>query len=467
MKKVVTRFAPSPTGQLHIGGARTALFSWLLARHFDGIFHLRIEDTDVERSKQEYTDTILESMSWLGLNWDGEIVYQSKRNERYHEVIDILLQTGHAYWCHCSIEQIEKMREEARQKGEKPRYNGCCREKKLSASPSGVVRLKIPSEGQVTFNDLVKGQVTVQNTELDDMVLQRSDGTPTYQLAVVVDDHDMQVTHIIRGDDHVSNTPKQILIYNALGWETPIFGHIPMILGSDRQKLSKRHGARAVIEYQEDGFLPEAMLNYLVRLGWSYGDQEIFTLQELINFFDGTNLHSAPAAFNIEKLLWLNAHYLRRLPISQIANLMLPFVRREGFTHITKERIETVLPLYIERANTLKELVYLMKPVLISVSELTYKEDDIKKIVTNESKVHLDRLRNLLEAETNFEPLYIEQLIHKYITSNNLKFKEIGPILRLAVSGVLGGPSLQELIVVIGKKEVLARLDKLKFQLNI
>lgn len=465
MKKVVTRFAPSPTGQLHIGGARTALFSWLLARHFDGIFHLRIEDTDLERSKQEYTDTILESMSWLGLNWDGEIVYQSKRNERYHEVIDILLQTGHAYWCHCSIEQIEKMREEARQKGEKPRYNGCCREKKLSANPSGVVRLKVPSEGQVTFNDLVKGQVTVQNTELDDMVLQRSDGTPTYQLAVVVDDHDMQVTHIIRGDDHVSNTPKQILIYNALGWEIPIFGHIPMILGSDRQKLSKRHGARAVIEYQEDGFLPEAMLNYLVRLGWSYGDQEIFTLQELIIFFDGTNLHSAPAAFNIEKLLWLNAHYLRRLPVSQIANLMLPFVRKEGFTHITKERIEAVLPLYVERADTLKELVYLMKPVLISASDLTYKEDDIKKIVTNESKGHLDRLRNLLEAEINFEPLYIEQLIHEYITSNNLKFKEIGPILRLAVSGVLGGPSLQELIVVIGKKEVLARLDKLRFQL--
>ncbi|OMQ04638.1 glutamate--tRNA ligase [Lawsonia intracellularis] len=465
MKKVVTRFAPSPTGQLHIGGARTALFSWLLARHFDGIFHLRIEDTDLERSKQEYTDTILESMSWLGLNWDGEIVYQSKRNERYHEVIDILLQTGHAYWCHCSIEQIEKMREEARQKGEKPRYNGCCREKKLSANPSGVVRLKVPSEGQVTFNDLVKGQVTVQNTELDDMVLQRSDGTPTYQLAVVVDDHDMQVTHIIRGDDHVSNTPKQILIYNALGWEIPIFGHIPMILGSDRQKLSKRHGARAVIEYQEDGFLPEAMLNYLVRLGWSYGDQEIFTLQELISFFDGTNLHSAPAAFNIEKLLWLNAHYLRRLPVSQIANLMLPFVRKEGFTHITKERIEAVLPLYVERADTLKELVYLMKPVLISASDLTYKEDDIKKIVTNESKGHLDRLRNLLEAEINFEPLYIEQLIHEYITSNNLKFKEIGPILRLAVSGVLGGPSLQELIVVIGKKEVLARLDKLRFQL--
>lgn len=467
MKKVVTRFAPSPTGQLHIGGARTALFSWLLAKHFDGIFHLRIEDTDLERSKQEYTDTILKSMSWLGLNWDGEIVYQSKRSERYHEVIDILLQTGHAYWCHCSIEQVEKMRNEARQKGEKPRYNGCCREKKLPFNPSAVVRLKVPSEGQVTFNDLVKGQITVQNTELDDMVLQRSDGTPTYQLAVVVDDHDMQVTHVIRGDDHVSNTPKQILIYNALGWKIPIFGHIPMILGSDRQKLSKRHGARAVIEYQEDGFLPEAVLNYLVRLGWSYGDQEIFTLQELISFFDGTNLHSAPAAFNIEKLLWLNAHYLRRLPVSQIANLMLPFVRKEGFTHITKERIKTILPLYLERADTLKGLVYLIKPVLISASELTYKEDDIKKIVTNESKKHLDRLRNLLEAETNFEPLYIEQLIHKYITGNNLKFKEVGPILRLAISGVLIGPNLQELIVIIGKKEVLARLDKLRFNLNM
>lgn len=464
MKKVVTRFAPSPTGNLHIGGARTALFSWLLARHFNGIFQLRIEDTDAERSRQEYTDTILESMLWLGLNWDGEVVYQSKRNERYHEVIDLLIQTGHAYWCHCSIEQIESMRESARQKGEKPRYNGCCREKNLTASPYGVVRLKVPSEEYITFNDLVKGQITVQNLELDDMVLQRSDGTPTYQLAVVVDDHDMKVTHVIRGDDHVSNTPKQILIYNALGWETPIFGHIPMILGSDRQKLSKRHGARAVIEYQEEGFLPEAVINYLVRLGWSHGDQEIFTMQELISFFDGTNLHNAPAAFNIEKLLWLNAHYIRSLPISQITNLILPFVRRECFTSTTKEKLETILPLYIERASTLKELAYLMRPMLISFLEITYKEDDIKKIITKKNREHLQILRNKLEVETNFKPLYIEQLIHNYIISNNLKFKDIGPILRLAISGVLGGPSLSELIAILGKEEVIARIDKLQQQ---
>lgn len=248
MSKIITRFAPSPTGHLHIGGARTALFCWLLARHYGGEFRLRIEDTDTERSKQEYTDAILASMRWLGLDWDGELTYQTQRTDRYNEVIDKMIESGHAYWCSCTPEEVEAMREAARAKGEKPRYDGRCRERGLDAGPGRVVRLKIPTEGRVVFDDMVKGHIATDVSELDDMILRRSDGMPTYNMAVVVDDHDMGITHVIRGDDHVSNTPKQILIYQALGWELPVFGHVPMILGKDRQKLSKRHGARSVVE---------------------------------------------------------------------------------------------------------------------------------------------------------------------------------------------------------------------------
>ena len=269
MNKVVTRFAPSPTGHLHIGGARTAIFCWLLARHFGGEFHLRIEDTDLLRSKQEYTDSILASMRWLGLDWDGPLNYQTQRTELYNSYVDKLLETGHAYWCSCTPEEVEAMREKARAQGLKPRYNGCCRERNLGPGEGRCVRLKAPQAGKVVFDDMVKGRIAVDVSELDDMVIRRADGMPTYNMAVVVDDYEMGITHVIRGDDHVSNTPRQILIYEALGLPVPTFGHVPMILGPDRQKLSKRHGARAVIEYQNDGLLPQALVNYLVRLGWS------------------------------------------------------------------------------------------------------------------------------------------------------------------------------------------------------
>ena len=277
MDKVITRFAPSPTGHLHIGGARTALFCWLLARHYGGEFRLRIEDTDLERSKQEYTDSILASMRWLGLDWDGELAYQTQRTDLYNAAVDRLLETGKAYWCSCTPEDVEAMREAARARGDKPRYDGRCRDKHLGPAPGSVVRLNVaavmPDGGRIVFDDMVKGHIAVDVDELDDMILRRSDGMPTYNMAVVVDDHDMGVTHVIRGDDHVSNTPKQILLYKALGWDLPVFGHVPMILGPDRQKLSKRHGARAVVEYQNDGLLPAALVNCLVRLGWSHGDQ--------------------------------------------------------------------------------------------------------------------------------------------------------------------------------------------------
>ena len=278
MSDVVTRFAPSPTGHLHIGGARTAIFCWLLARHYGGRFHLRIEDTDLLRSKQEYTDSILASMRWLGLDWDGGLTYQTRRTDLYNSYVDKLLETGHAYWCSCTPEEVEAMREEARQNGLKPRYNGHCRTRDLGPGEGRCVRLKTPLTGKVVFDDMVKGKIAVDVGELDDMVIRRADGMPTYNMAVVVDDHEMGITHVIRGDDHVSNTPRQILIYEALGLPVPRFGHVPMILGPDRQKLSKRHGARAVIEYQKDGLLPQALVSYLVRLGWSHGNQELFSL---------------------------------------------------------------------------------------------------------------------------------------------------------------------------------------------
>ncbi|MDE7064040.1 MAG: glutamate--tRNA ligase, partial [Desulfovibrionaceae bacterium] len=321
MSKVVTRFAPSPTGHLHIGGARTAIFCWLLARHFGGEFRLRIEDTDLLRSKQEYTDSILASMRWLGLDWDGEPTYQTQRTDVYNKYVDRLLETGHAYWCSCTPEEVEAMREQARARGRKPRYDGRCRTRDVGPGEGHCVRLKAPVTGKVVFDDLVKGPIAVDVSELDDMVLRRSDGMPTYNMAVVVDDYEMGVTHVLRGDDHVSNTPKQILIYEALGLPLPRFGHVPMILGPDRQKLSKRHGARAVIEYEQDGLLPQALVNYLVRLGWSHGDQEIFAPDELVALFDGAGLNAAPAAFDPDKLQWLNAHYMRSMPPTELASM--------------------------------------------------------------------------------------------------------------------------------------------------
>ena len=282
---IVTRFAPSPTGQLHIGGARTAIFSWLLARQAGGRFLLRIEDTDTVRSQAAYTEGILASMKWLGLDWDDEPIYQTQRFDIYNQYIDRMVEAGSAYWCSCTPEEVEAMRETARANGTKPKYDGRCRERGLGPGPGRVVRLKAPLGGSTIMDDLVHGPVSFENTELDDMILRRSDNTPTYNLAVVVDDATMGVTHVIRGDDHINNTPKQILIYNALGFPLPVFGHVPMILGPDKKKLSKRHGATAVYEYEAEGILPEAMLNCLVRLGWSFGDQEVFTREELIKHF--------------------------------------------------------------------------------------------------------------------------------------------------------------------------------------
>ena len=460
MSKIITRFAPSPTGHLHIGGARTALFCWLLARHYGGEFRLRIEDTDTERSKQEYTDAILASMRWLGLDWDGELTYQTQRTDRYNEVIDKMIESGHAYWCSCTPEEVEAMREAAHAKGEKPRYDGRCRERGLDAGPGRVVRLKIPTEGRVVFDDMVKGHIATDVSELDDMILRRSDGMPTYNMAVVVDDHDMGITHVIRGDDHVSNTPKQILIYQALGWELPVFGHVPMILGKDRQKLSKRHGARSVVEYQNDGLLPHALVNCLVRLGWSHGDQELFSMQELIDLFDGKNLNSSASAFDPDKLLWFNAHYLRETPLDDLARLVLPFIHQKGFTGATEASIEPLVPLYRERAKNLIELADGIAQLLYKSADLPYDEAGVAKWLTDEGKEHVKVIRDQLAALPSFDKESIEHVIHSYVESLGVKFKMVAQPVRVAITGVIGGPGLPEFMLAIGKDETLARMDR-------
>lgn len=462
MSKVITRFAPSPTGHLHIGGARTALFCWLLSRHYGGEFRLRIEDTDTERSKQEYTDSILASMRWLGLDWDGDLTYQSRRTDLYNAAVDKMLETGHAYWCSCTAEEVEAMREEARANGGKPRYDGRCRSRNLGPAQGSVVRLNtsaVMPEGRVVFDDMVKGHIAVDVAELDDMILRRSDGMPTYNMAVVVDDHDMEISHVLRGDDHVSNTPKQILIYKALGWELPVFGHVPMILGPDKQKLSKRHGARAVVEYQQDGLLPQALVNCLVRLGWSHGDQEVFTQDELVQCFDGTSLNVSAACFDFEKLDWFNAHYLRETPLDRLVELVTPFLKAKGYD-AAPEQILALVPLFTERAGNLLQLADALAGVLLPASDVVYDEKASAKTLTDESRAHLKALHAVLGQIANFDTPGLDAALNAYVADNNLKFKQIAPSLRLSLMGNLSGPHLPDLMAAMGKDAALARIAR-------
>ena len=456
---VVTRFAPSPTGHLHIGGARTAIFCWLLSRHYNGKFLLRIEDTDRERSKEEYTASILASMSWLGLDPDEPPVYQSQRMPRYAEAIEQIVASGHGYWCSCTSEEVEAMREKARAAGEKPCYDGRCRTKNLGPGPGRVVRLKTPEAGPITLHDTVKGDITVDASELDDMVLYRSDGTPTYNMAVVVDDVDMGVTHVIRGDDHVNNTHKQILIFQALGHELPVFGHVPMILGPDRQKLSKRHGAKAAVEYEKDGLLPAALVNYLVRLGWSHGDQELFTVQQLIDSFDGMSLNRAASSFDPEKLLWVNAHHMRETSAAELARLVRPFLEAD-VAETDDARLEAAAVLFHQRAATLVDLAREVRALLLPAHALPYAPGAKEKALTRESRPHLAALRDVFAAVEDWNEEVLHDALQGYVATANIKFKVIGPIMRLAVMGSLGGPGLSEAMAFLGRKETLARMDK-------
>src|SRR5512137_1079971 len=367
-KKVRTRFAPSPTGFLHIGGARTALFAWLYARHYDGQFILRIEDTDQLRSTEESTRAILDAMTWLGLDWDEGPFFQAQRVDMHREMVRKLLDEGKAYYCVCAPKELEEKRKRALAEGRKPKYDGTCRDKNLPKTANAAVRFRCPHTGVTIVNDLVKGIITFNNEELDDLIIERRDGYPTYNFAVVVDDAEMEITHVIRGDDHVNNTPRQILLYEALGYEVPQFGHVSMIMGSDKTRLSKRHGATSVMAYKEMGYLPEALVNYLVRLGWSYGDQEIFSLDELIRFFTLDSVGKSAAIFNPEKLLWLNQHYIKECPQERIVEEMLPFWKQLGVNTNDQDFLRHVADDVKSRVKTLTEL---------AESSLFYFTDDV------------------------------------------------------------------------------------------
>ncbi|WP_147822234.1 glutamate--tRNA ligase [Salidesulfovibrio onnuriiensis] len=464
MSKTVSRFAPSPTGFLHIGGARTALFAWLLARSEGGEFVLRIEDTDRERSTQEAIDAIIDAMAWLGLEHDGEIVFQSGNADRHNEVIDQLIANGHAYYCDCTKEQVDAMRELAMKEGRKPKYDGTCRGKNLGPGEGRVVRLRVPESGSTGFNDMVKGPISVENVELDDMILRRSDGTPTYNLAVVVDDHDMGVTKVLRGDDHVNNTPRQILIYQAMGWEIPRFGHVPMILGPDKKKLSKRHGALSVMEYEKMGYLPEAVINYLVRLGWSHGDQELFTREELVEHFSTDGLGNSPSVFDLTKFEWVNSQYMQQADPERIADMVMDFLEREvgaeEAAKVERDYVARVVPLLQPRAKSIVDMVEQARVFLVDVSHLQYDEAAVKKFLTPEAKAMLEELLERFEAVEELTHDSVEEVLKGYVNEKGLKFKDVGQPVRTAVSGGAPSPGLYDMLPVLGKEQTVARIRR-------
>jgi glutamyl-tRNA synthetase len=454
-----TRFAPSPTGYLHIGGARTALYSWLYARKHGGRFVLRIEDTDRERSTEASVNAILEGMTWLGLEYDEGPFYQTQRFERYGEVIQQLLDKGLAYHCYCSREELDTMREEAMAKKEKPRYNGRCRMR--SDVPEGVepvIRFKNPTEGAVVINDLIKGKVVIQNSELDDLIIARSDGTPTYNLTVVVDDWDMEVSHVIRGDDHLNNTPRQINLLRALGVEPPIYAHAPMILGDDGKRLSKRHGAVSVMQYREDGILPEALLNYLVRLGWSHGDQEVFSIDEMIELFDIKDVNAAASMFNREKLLWLNQQYIINAAPEYIAHHLGIHLGELGIDPTEGPDILEVVKAQQERAQTLVEMAEISRFIYQDFDE--YDEKAAKKHLRPVAKEPLEKMREALSALSDWTAENLHQTVETVSEALELKMGKVAQPLRVAVVGRAASPGIDVTLQLIGKDACLRRLDK-------
>lgn len=455
---LVTRFAPSPTGYLHVGGARTALFSWLYARKKGGKFILRIEDTDLERSTQASVDAILEGMQWLGLDHDEGPYYQTKRFDLYKEVVAQLLAEGKAYKCFCTVEEVDAMREAQMAAGEKPKYNGMWRDRTdHPADKPYVIRFKNPLDGVVVIDDLIKGRIEIANAELDDLIIARSDGTPTYNLTVVVDDWKMGITHVIRGDDHVNNTPRQMNILAALGADIPQYAHVPMILGDDGKRLSKRHGAVGVMQYRDNGFLPEALLNYLVRLGWSHGDQEIFSLDELVQLFDLSACNRAPSAFNTDKLIWLNQHYMKTLPAEQVA--------KQLSWHLTEQQLNTehgpaiteVIKVQAERVKTLKELVEVSRYFYEDFAE--FEENAAKKHLRGVAAEPLALVKAKLAELASWTSEAIHQQINAAAEELGLGMGKVGMPLRVAVTGGGNSPALDITLQLIGKERVLSRIE--------
>ncbi|RPJ18052.1 MAG: glutamate--tRNA ligase [Desulfobacteraceae bacterium] len=458
MDTIVTRFPPSPTGFLHVGGARTALFNWLYARHMNGRFVLRIEDTDTERSTQASVDAIFEALEWLGIEWDEGPYFQSKRFNIYLEYIQNLIDSGNAYYCTCSPEKIEEMRKVAMATGKKPKYDGTCREMGLKNSDKAVVRIKAPLTGTTIVHDVIKNNIVFQNTELDDFVIRRSDGTPTYNLAVVIDDITMGINTIIRGDDHVNNTPKQIMIYNALGAKLPVFGHVPMVLGSDRTRLSKRHGAMSVTEYREMGYLPDAFINYIVRLGWSYGDQEFFTREELIEKFSLENIGRSAGIFDIDKLLALNADHIKMAPPSRIVKQLSPFLKKLGFEAEKGPFIEGVIKTLNARSKTLKEMAE--SAAFYFQESVSYDRDAAAKFFTPDSLKIMKMLVESLESVESFDEKSLEGVFMKAMEATGLKLGKIAQPVRLALTGKTVSPGIFEILGILGKEKSLSRLKR-------
>jgi glutamyl-tRNA synthetase len=462
---VRTRFAPSPTGFLHIGGARTALFSWAYARHHQGTFILRIEDTDVARSTPEAVQAILDGMQWLGLSHDEGPFYQMQRMDRYKEVIAQMLAAGTAYHCYTPTEELEAMRETQRARGEKPRYDGCWRPepgKTLPAVPAGVVpvvRFRNPADGVTVWDDLVKGRIEFANAELDDLVIARGDGTPTYNFCVVVDDWDMGITQVIRGDDHVNNTPRQINILKALGAPIPAYAHLSMILGDDGTKLSKRHGAVSVMQYDEDGYLPEAVINYLARLGWSHGDDEVFSRAQFVEWFDLAHITPSAAQFNTEKLNWLNQHYIKLSDDKKLAGEVSRRLARRGVDPEAGAVLEQVIALYKERAVNLNELADAVEPFVI---EIHASEELIATHLTDAARAALKILREKLGAlsSAEWQKPALSLAIKETCTAAGLKMPQVAIPLRVVLLGQPQSPSIDAVLEVMGRERVLGRLDR-------
>ena len=454
-----TRFAPSPTGFLHVGGARTALFCYLQARRHGGTFILRIEDTDRERSTQESVQAILDGMSWLGLDYDEGPFYQSDRFPRYAEVVGAMLADGRAYLCDCSRQRIEKIREEQMAAGLKPRYDGHCRDRNDVSSESGaVVRFRNPDDGTVSFDDRVRGQITISNSELDDLVIARPDGSPTYNFTVVVDDIDMAITDVIRGDDHINNTPRQINIYHALAAKPPSFAHVPMILGDDGARLSKRHGAVSVLQYREDGYLPEALLNYLVRLGWSHGDQEVFSLQEMIELFDISDVNRKAAAFNTSKLDWLNQHYMRSLEPGRVADELAWHFRMLGIEATNGPPLPNLIAVQSDRVTNLREMALQSRCFYQSTVELDADaaHKHLRPVANSPLAAVAERLVELETWES--EPL--DQVVRQVAEELELGMGKIAQPLRVALTGTAVSPSIDKTLWLTGRQRSLERIDQ-------
>jgi glutamyl-tRNA synthetase len=458
--EIRTRFAPSPTGYLHVGGARTALYSWLYAKHNNGKFVLRIEDTDRERSTQPAIDAIIESMKWTGLNWDEGPFYQTKRFDRYNQVIDEMLEKGLAYKCYCTKERLEEVREEQQRAGVKPRYDGHCREDHSEHSPDEpyCIRFKNPKTGKVGFHDKIRGYIEFDNEELDDLVIRRTDGTPTYNFCVVIDDWDMGITHVIRGEDHINNTPRQINIYKALGAPVPEFAHVSMILGDDGTKLSKRHGAVSVMQYRDDGYLPEALINYLVRLGWGHGNQEIFTLDEMIEFFSLEAISKSASAFNTEKLLWVNSQYMKSLPPERVAEELKWHMDNQKIDISKGPSLTDLVLAQRERCKTLKEMAEVSRYFYEEYED--YEPKAAKKWFKDNSVEALERSMANLVNVTDWDVENIEKAFKSVAEDMQVGLGKVGMPLRLAITGCGVSPEMGITMKLVGKERSISRIQK-------